>query len=46
MAHVVSVQKQATNCVYVLDDGTGTVEARHWSDSIGQDGEDNRDEVV
>jgi len=46
VAHVVSVQKQATNCVYMLDDGTGTLEARHWSDSVSQDGEDNQDEVV
>jgi replication factor A2 len=46
VAHVVSVQKQATNCVYMLDDGTGTLEARHWSDSVSQDGEDSQDEVV
>jgi replication factor A2 len=46
VAHVVSVQKQATNCVYTLDDGTGTLEARHWSDSTSQDGEDGQDEVV
>lgn len=46
MAHVVSVQKQATNCVYMLDDGTGTLEARYWSDSVSQDSEDNQDEVV
>jgi len=46
VAHVVSVQKQATNCVYMLDDGTGTLEARHWSDSTSQDGEDNQNEVL
>ena len=46
VAHVVSVQKQATNCVYMLDDGTGTLEARYWSDSVSQDGENNQDEVV
>jgi len=33
VAHVVSVQSQATNNVYGLDDGTGHIEARHWTDS-------------
>ena len=46
VAHVVSVQKQATNCVYMLDDGTGTLEARHWSDSTSQDGEESQNEVL
>ena len=47
VGHIVSVQKQATNSVYVLDDGTGTLEARHWSDSTSsQDGEDSQHEVV
>jgi hypothetical protein len=46
VAQVVSVQKQATNCVYQLDDGTGPMlEARHWSDSINPEGEDGQDEV-
>jgi replication factor A2 len=46
VAHVVSVQKQATNCVYMLDDSTGTLEARYWSDSVSQDGENSQDEVL
>ncbi|EIW81143.1 replication protein A subunit RPA32 [Coniophora puteana RWD-64-598 SS2] len=33
VAHVVSVQNQATNHVYELDDGTGRIEARHQTDS-------------
>ncbi|KAF5330919.1 hypothetical protein D9619_005432 [Psilocybe cf. subviscida] len=33
VAQVVSIQKQTTNCVYILDDGSGQVEARHWVDS-------------
>ncbi|KAI9509645.1 replication protein A subunit RPA32 [Russula earlei] len=46
VAHVVSFQKQATNCVYQLDDGTGPMlEARHWSDSIHPDGEDGQEEI-
>jgi len=46
VAQVVSVQKQATNCVYQLDDGTGPMlEARHWSDSINPESEDGQDEV-
>ena len=46
VAHVVSVQKQTTNSVYQLDDGTGILEARHWPDSVNQDNEDSQDEVV
>lgn len=45
VAHVVMVQKQATNCVYKLDDGTGTLEARHWSDAMNQDDGDSQDEI-
>lgn len=45
VGHVVSVQKQATNCVYKLSDGTGALEVRHWSDSISQDDGDDEDEV-
>lgn len=32
VAHVLSIQPQATNCVYMLDDGTGRFEARQWVD--------------
>ncbi|KAI0006130.1 replication protein A subunit RPA32 [Russula compacta] len=46
VAHVVTVQKQATNCLYKLDDGTGSLEARHWSDSINQESEDGQNEVL
>jgi replication factor A2 len=28
---VVEINKQATNTVYKLDDGTGRIEARHWA---------------
>lgn len=45
VGHIVSVQKQATNCVYKLSDGTGALEVRHWSDSISQDDGDDEDEV-
>ncbi|EDR14860.1 uncharacterized protein LACBIDRAFT_244225, partial [Laccaria bicolor S238N-H82] len=31
VGHVSSIQAQTTNCVYVIDDGTGRIEARHWS---------------
>ena len=30
VGQVVEIVKHATNVVYVLDDGTGRVEARHW----------------
>lgn len=45
VAHVVLVQKQATNCVYQLDDGTGTLEARHWSDAMNQVDGDSQDDI-
>jgi len=37
VGQVVSIQKQATNCVYLVDDGTGRIEARHWVDSTNED---------
>jgi replication factor A2 len=37
VGQVVSIQKQATNCVYMVDDGTGRIEARHWVDSTNED---------
>ncbi|TCD64659.1 replication factor A protein 2 [Steccherinum ochraceum] len=40
VAQVMSVQKQATNSVYYLDDGTGRIEARHWIDTTMEDDED------
>ncbi|KAI0082629.1 replication protein A, subunit RPA32 [Panus rudis PR-1116 ss-1] len=33
VAQVMSIQKQTTNVVYLIDDGTGRIEARHWVDS-------------
>ncbi|KAG2157200.1 replication protein A subunit RPA32 [Suillus clintonianus] len=33
VGHVVSIQSQATNNLYWVDDGTGRIEARHWIDS-------------
>jgi replication factor A2 len=39
VAQVISVSPQATNTNYSLDDGTGRIEARHWSDpSAAEDG--------
>lgn len=35
-----TIQKQATNSVYWLDDGTGRIEARHWIDATMEDDED------
>lgn len=37
IGQVVSVQKQTTNSVYVLDDGTGSLEARQWVDSDAEE---------
>lgn len=37
VGHVVSIQSQATNNLYWLDDGTGRIEARHWIDSSIED---------
>ncbi|TFK42517.1 hypothetical protein BDQ12DRAFT_278987 [Crucibulum laeve] len=37
VGQVCSVQAQATNCVYWIDDGTGRVEARHWVDSSNEE---------
>ncbi|KAH8106991.1 replication protein A subunit RPA32 [Cristinia sonorae] len=39
VAQVMSINKQATNTVYWLDDGTGRIEARHWIDSTMEDDE-------
>ncbi|PFH54292.1 hypothetical protein AMATHDRAFT_72787 [Amanita thiersii Skay4041] len=40
VAHVISIQIQATNRVFWLDDGTGRIEARCWVDST--DAEDEK----
>ncbi|PPQ73019.1 hypothetical protein CVT26_014667 [Gymnopilus dilepis] len=37
VGQVVSVQKQTTNSVYSIDDGTGRIEARQWIDSSSDD---------
>jgi replication factor A2 len=37
VAHIVSIQSQATNRIIGLDDGTGRVEARCWVDSTAED---------
>jgi len=37
VGHVSSIQAQTTNCVYVIDDGTGRIEARHWVDSNSEE---------
>ncbi|KAJ3517170.1 hypothetical protein NLJ89_g669 [Agrocybe chaxingu] len=38
VAQVVTINRQATNCVYLIDDGTGQIEARHWVDSNEDEG--------
>ncbi|KAI0262641.1 hypothetical protein BGY98DRAFT_900282, partial [Russula aff. rugulosa BPL654] len=30
VAHVVSIQNLETNIVYLIDDSTGTIDARYW----------------
>ena len=41
VAQVISVQSQATNMVYWVDDSTGRIEARWWNDGGSlADGED------
>lgn len=37
VAHVLSVQAQTTNCVYLLDDGTAQFEARKWVDANNEE---------
>ncbi|KDQ60956.1 hypothetical protein JAAARDRAFT_67377 [Jaapia argillacea MUCL 33604] len=37
VAQVVTINSQATNCVYWLDDGTGRIEARHWVDTTSSE---------
>ncbi|KAF9562546.1 replication protein A subunit RPA32 [Agrocybe pediades] len=37
VGQVVSIQKQTTNCVYTIDDGTGVIEARQWLDASNED---------
>ena len=36
VAQVLQINPQATNCVYILDDGTGRIEARHWVDNASE----------
>ena len=45
VGHIVSVEKHATNCVYIVDDSTGSLEARHWPDKVCREGEENEDEA-
>lgn len=42
VAHIISVQSQATNNQYVLNDGTGHIEARRWVDSSVEEDSDKR----
>ncbi|KIK96326.1 hypothetical protein PAXRUDRAFT_32464 [Paxillus rubicundulus Ve08.2h10] len=37
VAYIASVQTQATNSQFMLDDGSGRIEARHWIDSSVDD---------
>ena len=39
VGQVVEVQRQATNDSYVLEDGTGRIEVRHWLDDSQRDKE-------
>lgn len=45
IGQVISIQKQATNIVYSLDDGTGRLEARHWVDPSAME-EDEEDPIT
>ncbi|ETW85830.1 hypothetical protein HETIRDRAFT_471029 [Heterobasidion irregulare TC 32-1] len=36
---VITIRDQTTNSLYTIDDGTGQVEARYWSDSTSQEGD-------
>jgi len=42
VAQVITIQHQATNVVYWLDDGTGRMEARHWVDAAVEDGDTDK----
>jgi replication factor A2 len=37
VAHIVEVKKQATNTTYIVEDGTGRFEARHWNEQNSED---------
>ncbi|KIK59723.1 hypothetical protein GYMLUDRAFT_201150 [Collybiopsis luxurians FD-317 M1] len=37
IGHVVNVSQQATNTVYLVDDGTGKVEARRWREQSSEE---------
>lgn len=46
VAQVVSTAPQTTNKVYVLEDGTGRVEARVWTDTSADEMElDDQDSI-
>jgi hypothetical protein len=40
VASVASINSQATNNVYWLDDGYGRIEARHWIDATSEEGQE------
>ncbi len=37
VGQVIRVQKQATNSVYDLHDGTGHIEVRHWNETTNEE---------
>jgi replication factor A2 len=37
VAQVITIDHQATNTVYWLDDGSGRIEGRHWVDSSSEE---------
>ncbi|KAH8116775.1 replication protein A, subunit RPA32 [Phellopilus nigrolimitatus] len=41
VASVISIQSQTTNSMYYIDDGTGRIEARLWTDSSAEDDDSN-----
>ncbi|KAG9318674.1 hypothetical protein JVU11DRAFT_769 [Chiua virens] len=41
VAYIASKQAQATNSQYMLDDGSGRIEARHWTDSSVEEQSEN-----
>ncbi|KAH7922100.1 replication protein A subunit RPA32, partial [Leucogyrophana mollusca] len=45
VAHVVTINPQTTNNLYWLDDGTGRIEARHWTDSSLDEGAESSEGI-
>ncbi|PCH37976.1 replication protein A subunit RPA32 [Wolfiporia cocos MD-104 SS10] len=46
VAQVISVQVQTTNCQYVLDDGTGQLQARKWVEADNENEEEKTGGII